>query len=66
MLGLRLRDGLDLEAAAGSLGLRALSDRRRRAMERLARLGRIEVEGSRVRIPKQAWVLADGIAAELF
>ncbi len=66
MLGLRLRDGLDLEAAAGSLGLRALSDGRRRAMERLARLGRIEVEGSRVRIPKQAWVLADGIAAELF
>jgi oxygen-independent coproporphyrinogen-3 oxidase len=66
MLGLRLRAGLDLEAAAGPLGIRALTDGRRRAMERLAKTGRLEVEGSRVRIPKQAWVLADGIAAELF
>jgi oxygen-independent coproporphyrinogen-3 oxidase len=67
MLGLRLRAGLDLEAAAGSLGIRAFrSDGRRRALERLAKAGRIEVEGSRVRIPKQAWVFADGIAAELF
>jgi oxygen-independent coproporphyrinogen-3 oxidase len=66
MLGLRLRAGLDLEAAAGSLGIRAFSDGRRRAVERLAKAGRIEVEGSRVRIPKQAWVFADGIAAELF
>lgn len=66
MLGLRLRAGLDLEAAAGSLGLTGMSERRRRALEKLAKAGRIEVDGSRVRIPKQAWVFADGIAAELF
>ena len=66
MLGLRLRAGLDLEAAAGPLGLRAFSEGRRRAVEKLVKAGRIEVEGSHVRIPKRAWVFADGIAAELF
>lgn len=66
MLGLRLRAGLDLEEAAGSLGLRGFSDERRRVMEKLAKAGRLDIEGSRVRIPKQAWIFADGIAAELF
>lgn len=66
MLGLRLRAGLDLEAAAAALGIRGLGDGRRRAMERLAKMGRLEVEGSRIRAPRRAWVLADGTAAELF
>ncbi|WP_437594078.1 radical SAM family heme chaperone HemW [Sorangium sp. So ce1000] len=66
MLGLRLRDGLDLEAAAAALGVPAWSPSRRRAAERLERAGRLEVAGGRLRVPRAAWVFADGIAADLF
>jgi oxygen-independent coproporphyrinogen-3 oxidase len=66
MLGLRLREGLDLEAAAASLGVPAWTEARRRAADRLARTGRLSVEGGRLSIPRAAWLLADGIAAELF
>ena len=66
MLGLRLRDGLDLEEAAAALGVAAWTPARRRAAERLERAGKLRVEGPRLSIPGGARLLADGIAAALF
>jgi oxygen-independent coproporphyrinogen-3 oxidase len=66
MLGLRLREGLDLEEAAAALGVLAWTPERRRAAERQERAGRLRVEGGRLSIPRAAWLLADGIAASLF
>jgi len=66
MLGLRLREGLDLDAAAESLGVTAWTDPRRRAADRLVASGRLEIDGGRLRLPKRAWIFADGIAASLF
>jgi oxygen-independent coproporphyrinogen-3 oxidase len=66
MLGLRLRGGFDLEEAAGTLGVPAWTERRRRTAERLVRAGRLEVRGGRLSIPGRAWLLADGTAAALF
>jgi oxygen-independent coproporphyrinogen-3 oxidase len=66
MLGLRLADGLDLEAAAAELGVSAWPPARRRAADKLAARGRIELEGGRVRVPAKARIWTDGVAAELF
>lgn len=66
MLGLRLADGLDLEAAAADLGVTAWTPARRRAADRLAARGRIEIDGGRVRVPARARIWTDGVAAELF
>ena len=66
MLGLRLAEGLDLDAAAAELGVPAWTAERRRAADRLARRGRLVVEGGRVRVPHGEWLFADGVAADLF
>jgi oxygen-independent coproporphyrinogen-3 oxidase len=66
MLGLRLLDGFDLEAAARELGVAAFSPERRRAAGLLVSQGRLEVDGGRVWIPPKARIYADGIAAALF
>jgi oxygen-independent coproporphyrinogen-3 oxidase len=66
MLGLRLRNGFDLAEAAAELGEPVWTDARRKAAERLVAQGKLEVSNDHVRIPKHAWVLADGIASELF
>ncbi|WP_234023918.1 radical SAM family heme chaperone HemW [Sorangium cellulosum] len=66
MLGLRLRDGFDLEETASALGVPAWSPARRKAAERLERAGRLTIDGGRLAVPKAAWVFADGIAADLF
>jgi oxygen-independent coproporphyrinogen-3 oxidase len=67
MLGLRLADGIDLDAAAADLGVTALPAERKRALERLEKSGRIErgPEAGRLRIPKHHWLFADGIISEL-
>jgi putative oxygen-independent coproporphyrinogen III oxidase len=65
MLGLRLAEGFDLEAAACELEVPALPETRKRALERLLKSGRIERDGSRLRIPKPHWLFADGIISEL-
>jgi oxygen-independent coproporphyrinogen-3 oxidase len=65
MLGLRLRDGLDLDGAARELGLEAWPPERRRAAERLERTGRLSKDGGRIWIPEASWRVADGIIAEL-
>jgi len=66
MLGLRLLDGFDLEAAALELGVPAWSTARRRAADRLVAQGRLEISGGRLRVPPRARIYADGTAAALF
>ena len=66
MLGLRLREGLDLEAAASALGVEPWPEARRRAAERLVERGRLAIDGERLRVPEDAWLFADGTAVELF
>lgn len=66
MLGLRLRDGLNLDAAAEELGLQAWTPSRRRQADRLEKAGKLEREGQRICIARKAWIFTDGIAADLF
>jgi putative oxygen-independent coproporphyrinogen III oxidase len=66
MLGLRLRSGFDLADAATELGEPVWTDARRDAATRLVARGKLDVHENRLRIPRATWVLADGIAAELF
>jgi oxygen-independent coproporphyrinogen-3 oxidase len=66
MLGLRLRDGFDLEGAARELGIPAWTDDRRRAADRLIARGDLTVDDGHLRLPARARVYADGITAALF
>jgi putative oxygen-independent coproporphyrinogen III oxidase len=66
MLGLRLLEGVDLDAAEAELGVSPWTPARRRAADRLVAKGRLEIEGSRLRVPRAARVWTDGVAVELF
>jgi oxygen-independent coproporphyrinogen-3 oxidase len=66
MLGLRLRDGFSMADAARTLGIDPLTPARRRAIDDLVQRGRLAIEGDRLVVPRRAWVLADGVAADLF
>ena len=66
MLGLRLESGFDLEAAAASLGADAWSPSRRRAAQWLEERGRLVRDGTRLTIPRGAWLWADDTCARLF
>ncbi|MBM4360213.1 MAG: radical SAM family heme chaperone HemW [Deltaproteobacteria bacterium] len=66
MLGLRLREGIDLEAAAAAVGTEPWSRDRRQAVKDLVAAGRLVQEGARLRIPREAWLFTDGTAAALF
>jgi oxygen-independent coproporphyrinogen-3 oxidase len=66
MLGLRMDEGVDLEASARDLGVPAWTRERRRASAWLSERGRIVLDGSRVRIPRSAWLWTDDTAARLF
>lgn len=66
MLGLRLRAGFDVNEATAHSGEIVWTDQRREAAKRLVERGKLEMHGDILRVPKHAWVLADGIAAELF
>ena len=63
---IRLAEGLDFEAACYELGIVSTSNERQRSLTRLCEQGKIEREGGVIRVSRKAWVLADGIAAELF
>lgn len=65
MLGLRLASGVDLETIARETGESAWTADRERAIDRLVRAGRLEREGDRLRIPRQAWLVADGVIREI-
>jgi oxygen-independent coproporphyrinogen-3 oxidase len=66
MLGLRLREGVDIEAAAAELGVPAWPARRRRALEEMVANGKVQRDGGRVWLRGAGWLFADGLAAELF
>lgn len=66
MLGLRLAEGLDLEAAAAALGVEPWPPERRREADRLLAQGKLTLESGRLTIPRAHWLFADGIAASLF
>ena len=65
LLGLRLAEGVDLDEAARETGAPAWTDERERAISRLVRSGRLAREGSRITIPRDAWLFADGVIREL-
>ncbi|MES1178703.1 MAG: radical SAM family heme chaperone HemW [Myxococcales bacterium] len=65
MLGLRLASGIDLERSAAELGTDLWTAERARARDRLLIQGKLTIQGSRVAIPKQHWLFADGIIAAL-
>jgi oxygen-independent coproporphyrinogen-3 oxidase len=66
MLGLRMREGVDIEAAAAELGADPYPGGRRGALERLAERRRIVRRGARITVPREAWIWADDTAASLF
>ncbi len=65
LLGLRLAEGVDLERAAARIGAEPWPRARRRAAERLIERGRLLQHGTRLVIPKPAWLFSDGIISEL-
>jgi putative oxygen-independent coproporphyrinogen III oxidase len=65
MLGLRVAEGVDLAAAGEELGVDPWTPERRRTIDALAARGRLVVEGTRLRIPPDAWLFADDTAARL-
>jgi putative oxygen-independent coproporphyrinogen III oxidase len=66
MLGLRLRGGFDLSAAADDLGIPPWTPERERARAWLVARGRLVCEGDRLSIPPRAWLWTDDTAARLF
>ncbi len=66
MLGLRLRAGFDLGAAAADLGVTSWTTERGRAATKLVAAGRLEREGDHLRIPACAWPFTNDVAARLF
>ncbi len=65
MLGLRIEEGVDIEAAARALETPGWTEERTRAARALEKRGRIVRDGPRVRIPPAAWLWADDTAARL-
>ncbi len=65
LLGLRTEDGVDLNEVRAYRGGEPYSPERRESMERLVKEGKLQVEGSRLRIPKKHWLVSDGIIRDL-
>ncbi|HQY62036.1 MAG: radical SAM family heme chaperone HemW [Myxococcales bacterium] len=66
MLGLRLAEGFDLDAAAAEVGAEGFTPERERAIARSVARGRLMREGTRLSIPRAAWLFTDDTAARLF
>ena len=66
MLGLRTRDGIDLDDLQRNSASTVRTTERLRAVDWLVARNRIVVEGSALRIPETAWLWADDTAARLF
>jgi putative oxygen-independent coproporphyrinogen III oxidase len=65
MLGLRTSEGVALDELEARVGVSPLSGRERTA-ERLMARGHLTLEGKRLSVPQERWLLLDGIVAELF
>ena len=66
MLGLRLREGFDLGATGTDLRIDPFTAERRAAIACLEDRGRVVKEGTRLRVPREAWLFTDDTAARLF
>jgi len=66
MLGLRMAEGLDLDAAARDLELDPWTAERVQTIAQLSSRDRLVREGSRLWIPPRAWLFTDDTAARLF
>jgi putative oxygen-independent coproporphyrinogen III oxidase len=66
MLGLRTQEGIDLDAVGRELGVDPHTEDRVRALAILEQRGRIVRHGSRIAVPREAWIWADDTAATLF
>lgn len=65
LLGLRLAEGVDLDAISRATGTVVLTAERERSIERLVRSERLVRDGARLRIPEHAWLFADAVIREL-
>jgi len=65
MLGLRTDEGVDLTALAARTGIDPLASRTR-ALARREQRGDVRREGSFLRVPRERWLMLDGIVADLF
>jgi oxygen-independent coproporphyrinogen-3 oxidase len=65
LLGLRLAEGVDLDALARATGIDPRTPERKRAIEKLVRADRLVEDGPRLRIPEHAWLFADAVIREL-
>jgi coproporphyrinogen III oxidase-like Fe-S oxidoreductase len=65
LLGLRLAEGIDLDALSRATGIDALTPERERAIEKLVRANRLVQDGARLRIPERAWLFADAVIRDL-
>jgi putative oxygen-independent coproporphyrinogen III oxidase len=65
MLGLRMAEGVDIDAASRELGVQGWTRTRQRAAAMLQERGRIERMGGRVRIPRRAWLFENDTVCRL-
>jgi putative oxygen-independent coproporphyrinogen III oxidase len=65
MLGLRLASGVDVGKVALETGATAWTADREHAVERLLERGTLERKGDILRIPRRAWLVADGVIRDL-
>jgi len=65
MLGLRLDEGIDFEAAAAELDVPGWTPARERAAARLVKAGRLSRAGPRLWVPKAARLFTDGTVRDL-
>jgi oxygen-independent coproporphyrinogen-3 oxidase len=66
MLGLRMKEGFDLEAAAVELGADPYPGERWAALAGLEASGRIVRHATRIAVPREAWIWVDDTAATIF
>lgn len=65
MLGLRMEAGVDCAELGARVGVDPRVGREAALKRRVAR-GDVVVEGDRVRVPRERWIVLDGIIADLF
>jgi oxygen-independent coproporphyrinogen-3 oxidase len=65
LLGLRLKEGVDMDEAAAQCEAPVWTPARTKAIDRLLARGRLHRDGSRIRIAQDAWLFADATISEL-
>jgi putative oxygen-independent coproporphyrinogen III oxidase len=65
LLGLRLAEGVDLDAVSRETGISARTPEREQAIEALVQKERLVRDGPRLRIPEHAWLFADAVIRDL-